>query len=167
MNSTNKKDTLSDSIKLIVLVIILFLKFHFLKLRKEKEKELNDVKAKLTENKKLNEALQQRKRNIFKASRWTIVLTYLIINFSAYYSLHYCFDTILNTNSAIFIIITALTFASFGSFDSYNRWWSSWEIIVEILIYKKSPKLKQTINEQQEYKKSLEKEISDIDKYFS
>jgi len=166
LNTTTKEENISDRIKILVIIIILFILVYFSKLRKEKEKELNDVKAKLRENEKLNEALQKRKRNYFTLIRWLIVIAYLTVNFLAYYSWCYGLDAILNTNGAIFIIISALTFARFGSFDSYNRWWYYWEIKVEISIYKNSPELKQIIAEQQEYKKSLEKEISDIDSFF-
>jgi len=152
----------------VIIIIIILIIWSYLFIREKKIKELEALKQKIRENEKLNFALKLKTKRTFLFIRILLIAAYFAVNIVCFinnYNGHcaQCIGTLVNYNTFIFIIISALTFAIYGSFNSFKIWWRILEIRIETLIYRKSPELKQIIKYDIEYKKQLEKEIEEID----
>jgi hypothetical protein len=170
---TNEQDYKSEckSFILVIFVIIIIIWYYFKSLVKERKvNELDSLKKKIEENRKLDDALKKKTRRTFTFIRLIVIILYFAINiiFSKFFCCcalfsNQCIGSLLNYNTIFFIVVSAFTFARFGSFNSYHKWWSRYETKIEVYIYRKSPDLQNIIKNDQIYKAQLESEIKSLE----
>jgi hypothetical protein len=154
------------NIYLGIIVIALLFYWYFNELLKKKKQDLNEVEAKIKEKEKLDLALRKKTTKIIMYARGISVVLFFSIN-SLLFLIGLCsIEQLLSINTITAMLFAGASFVKFGTFDGFSNWWHYIELLIETKVYRKTPDLSKSIENDKKFKAELEKEIEDIGSIF-